>query len=318
MKRTFAVISFLLLLMLSGCTDRESHEEDGRPLVVTTTNLIYDAVRKVAGDEMRVISLMGPGVDPHLYRATPRDFRNMERADVILYNGLFLEGRLSEILERIGNRARAVTDAIDPEELLRASDFGGEYDPHVWFDAMLWSVVIDHIAEILGELLPEEQKTFRSRSLAYRSHLEELHHYARERIASIPEQQRVLITSHDAFRYFGRAYGIEVRGLQGLSTAAEFGIRDVSQMVTLLIEREIPAIFIESSVSSRSIESVLAGARERGFEVRLGGMLYSDSMGSRGTPEGTYTGMFRHNVETIAGALVPPWQDESNNTTVTP
>ncbi|MDG5766574.1 zinc ABC transporter substrate-binding protein [Balneolales bacterium ANBcel1] len=293
-----------IALLLSSCDNGEA-ETDERPFVVTTTNLIRDAVERVGGEEIRTVSLMGPGVDPHIYRATPRDFRRMEQADLILYNGHFLEGRLAEILARQGERARAVTEQIPSEKLIEASDFGGTYDPHVWFDAELWRLVIDDVAMALSQLQPENAGTFQRRAQEYNAELRELHEYALEQIRRIPEQQRILITAHDAFQYFSRAYGIEVRGLQGLSTATEFGVQDVTRMVSLITERRVPAIFVESSVSTRSIESVIAGVRQRGYEVRIGGTLFSDSMGARGTPEGTYAGMFRHNVDTIVEALTP-------------
>ena len=300
------VLTLLLagVIVISGCNDENSlTAEDERPFVVTTTNLVRDAVENVGGDDIRTLSIMGPGVDPHVYRATPRDFRNMEDADLVLYNGLFLEGRLSEILGRKGKKSRAVAESIPEDMLIDASAYGGAYDPHVWFDVSLWQLVIEDVTKVLSELDPDNAEAFTERANQYKQELDELHMYALQRIQSIPEQRRVLITAHDAFQYFSKAYGIDVRGLQGLSTATEFGIQDVSSMVTLIIKREIPAIFVESSVSTRSIESVIAGVRERGYEVQMGGSLYSDSMGARGTPEGTYTGMFRHNVETIVQAL---------------
>ncbi len=297
------VFAIALLFLLHGCEEDDSAADDDRPFVVTTTNLIRDVVETVGGDDVRVVSLMGPGVDPHVYRATPRDFRRMEQSDIVLYNGLFLEGRLSEILDRLGDESRAVTGAIPREKLVEATDYGGTYDPHVWFDASLWTYVVTDVQEALTKLLPERESEFARRADAHRKELMELHEYAKKSIQNIPEERRVLITAHDAFQYFGRAYDIEVRGLQGLSTATEFGIQDVTRMVSLIIERNIPAIFIETGVSTRAIESVIIGVRDRGYQVRLGGSLFSDSMGARGTPEGTYSGMFRHNVETIVQAL---------------
>jgi len=290
-------------LFLYGCGNDEPADNDERPFVVTTTNLIRDVVENVGGDDVRVVSIMGPGVDPHIYRATPRDFRRMEQSDLVLYNGLFLEGRLSEILDRLGDQSRAVTGSIPREQLIDATDFGGAYDPHVWFDAELWTYVVMDVRDALIKLLPEREEDFARRADEYRNELLDLHEYAKSRIQSIPEERRIMITAHDAFQYFGRAYGIEVRGLQGLSTATEFGIQDVTRMVSLIIERNIPAIFIETGVSTRAIESVITGVRDRGYQVRLGGSLFSDSMGALGTPEGTYAGMFRHNVETIVQAL---------------
>ncbi len=297
------VFAFSVFLLLQGCAGDESSADDERPFVVTTTNLIRDVVEVVGGDDIRVVSLMGSGVDPHAYRATPRDFRRMEQSDIVLYNGLYLEGRLSEILDRLGDQSRAVTGSIPREKLIDATDFGGAYDPHVWFDAELWSYVVDDVRDALTKLLPASEADFARRADTYKEDLRELHEYAKQQIQSIPEERRILITAHDAFQYFGRAYGIDVRGLQGLSTATEFGIQDVTRMVSLIIERNIPAIFIETGVSTRAIESVITGVRERGYEVQMGGSLFSDSMGERGTPEGTYAGMFRHNVETIVTAL---------------
>ncbi|TVQ69981.1 MAG: manganese transporter [Balneolaceae bacterium] len=301
MRRLFFV--FCLVFLLYGCGGEEPSGNDERPFVVTTTNLIRDVVENVGVDDVRVVSLMGPGVDPHVYRATPRDFRRMEQSDIVLYNGLYLEGRLSEILDRLGDQSRAVTGSIPREKLIDATDFGGAYDPHIWFDAELWAYVVDDVRDALTKLLPEHGEDFARRASEYKKELLELHEYAKQRIRDIPEEQRILITAHDAFQYFGRAYGIEVRGLQGLSTATEFGIQDVTRMVSLIIERNIPAIFIETGVSTRAIESVISGVRGRGYEVQLGGSLFSDSMGARGTSEGTYAGMFRHNVETIVQAL---------------
>lgn len=299
-------ISLLLLLFASSipaCSNKPSNEDDQRPFIVTTTNFIRDAVEIIGDDKIRVISLMGPGVDPHLYRATPGDFQYMERSDLIFYNGLFLEGRLSEILDRMGDKSRAVTGSIPPGKLISASNYGGTYDPHVWFDIELWMHAISDITEALSEMLPDNRDEFRERKQHYFQELRDLHRYTLERIQSIPENRRVLITAHDAFQYFSRAYGMEVRGLQGLSTAAEFGIQDVTNLVSFIMERQIPAIFVETGVSTRAIESVITGVRQRGYQVKNGGTLFSDSMGADGTPEGTYTGMFRHNVDTIVNAL---------------
>ncbi|MEX0681728.1 MAG: zinc ABC transporter substrate-binding protein [Balneolales bacterium] len=294
---------FLVMLLTMACDNDSVQSDDDRPFVVTTTNLILDAVEEIGGEDIRAISMMNAGVDPHVYRATPRDFLNMEQSDLILYNGLYLEGRLSEILDQLGDQSRAVAASIPRDKLIETTELGGNYDPHVWFDAELWMYVVDDVADALSELLPERSDEFSRRAEAYKQELEELHFYALQRISSIPEEWRVLITAHDAFQYFGRAYGIEVQGLQGLSTATEFGIQDVTRMVHLITENKIPALFVETSVSTRSIESVIEGVRERGFDVKMGGSLFSDSMGPRGTPEGTYAGMFRHNVETIVRAL---------------
>lgn len=299
------IFSLLLaaIVFVPGCRNGEPAQNDNRPFVVTTTNLIHDVVRNVGGDDIRTVSLMGPGVDPHVYRATPRDFHKMERSDLVLYNGLYLEGRLSEILDRLGDQSRAVTGTIPREKLIDATDFGGAYDPHVWFDAKLWTYVVKDVRDALTKLLPEHEEDFARRAYEYVKELRALHAYAEKRIQDLPQERRIMITAHDAFRYFSRAYDIEVRGLQGLSTATEFGIQDVTRMVSLIIERGIPAIFIETGVNTRAIESVVAGVRRRGYEIQIGGKLFSDSMGAMDTPEGTYSGMFRHNVDTIVTAL---------------
>lgn len=294
-----------LIFLFSGCGSETAPSSDEKPFLVTTTHLIRDAVQQIAGDHVQVISLMGPGVDPHLYRATPGDFRQMEEADLILYHGLYLEGRLSEILARLGHRAVAVTRSIPESDLLTAAEYGGAYDPHIWFDIHLWIQVVKEIKMLLTLHVPEKESYFENRKNEYLQELDALHEWAIIRLSEIPRDRRILITAHDAFRYFGRSFNMKVKGLQGLSTTAEIGVRDVSEMVNLIIQQQIPAIFVESSVSTRSIESVLGGARSRGYRVRQGGMLYSDSTGPEGTPQGTYTGMFRHNVNTIVEALAP-------------
>lgn len=295
---------FLVLLITLPFCGRPESESDTRPYVVATTGMVRDAAEQIGGDLFRIDGIMGPGVDPHLYRATPADIRRMEQADLLLYNGLLLEGRLADILDRIGSRSFAVASAV-PESLLIApyQSSYGNYDPHIWFDVSLWKYAVNGIAEQLIEIAPEHGDAIRERNRVYQEELDELHRYVTEQIAMIPEERRVLITAHDAFGYFGRAYGMQVEGLQGISTASEYGLRDVSMMRDLIIERQIPAIFVETSLSSKSIESLIAGTRESGWEVRIGGYLYSDAMGERGTDTGTYTGMFRHNTDQITEAL---------------
>lgn len=297
------VIFLALILITTMHCGRAGHDDDGRPYVVATTGMIRDAAEQLSGDLFRVDGIMGPGVDPHLYRATPADIRRMEQADLLLYNGLLLEGRLAEILDRIGSRSYAVADAVPDTLLMAPYEYGGNYDPHIWFDVSLWQYVVRGIAEQLIELSPSDEQKILLRLTEYLAELDELHQYVAEQIASIPEDRRVLITAHDAFGYFGRAYNIQVEGLQGISTASEYGLQDVRLMRDLIIERRIPAIFIESSVSSRSIESLIAGTKERGFNVRIGGELYSDALGEYGTEQGTYTGMVRHNVNQITETL---------------
>lgn len=277
--------------------------DDERPYVVTTTMMLEDVVNQIAGDFVRVDGLMGPGVDPHVYRATPGDFRALERADLILYNGHFLEARLSEILSQMPERTFAAAEQIDTELLIEAYEFGGNYDPHVWFDVSLWMQVTEAVGERLQELVPDHSEEIAANTSSYLDELTELDVWVRERLNEVPEGRRVLITAHDAFSYFGEAYGFDVMGLQGLSTQSEYGLRDVSQMVRFIIENEIPAIFLETSIAPRSVQSLINGVTERGGTVQLGGELYSDAMGARGTEEGTFSGMVRFNVNTITEAL---------------
>lgn len=290
-----------LLLGLSACGGQQ--DDDGRPQIVATTMMLEDLLNNLGGDLIQVEGIMGPGVDPHVYRATPGDFASMERADLIVYNGHFLEARLAEVLSNIPTRTYAAAETLPEDRLIQAFEYGGNYDPHVWFDASLWVEVARGVADRLIEVMPEQEQAIQENTQAYLSELEELHSWAQERIQEIPDERRMLITAHDAFRYFGQAYDIEVKGLQGLSTQSDYGVREVSEMVSLIIERDIPAIFLESSVAPRSIESLIRGVEQRGGKVNLGGELYSDAMGARDTPEGTYTGMFRHNVNTITEAL---------------
>lgn len=301
-KLIFSVFALTLLFALFSCATDE-HSDDARPFVVATTMMLEDMVAQIAGDHIRVQGLMGPGVDPHLYRATPADIRRLEQADLIIYNGLFLEARLSEVLSRMPQRAFAAAEKLSRERLIEAGEFGGNFDPHVWFDVSLWAEIALLTGERLAELVPEAADDIRAGARAYAEELTALHEWVKAEIASIPESRRVLITAHDAFSYFGRAYNIEVRGLQGLSTQSEVGLQDITRMVRFIMENDIPAIFLESSIAPRSVQSLINGVRERGGEVRLGGELFSDAMGSRDTPEGTYTGMVRHNVNTIVQAL---------------
>lgn len=303
----------LLLLVLApacGMTSRPGLPErpDGGPLnVVTTTNLLADVARQVGGERVQVVALMGPGVDPHLYKARESDVLKLFNADLVFYHGLFLEGKMAEILGQL-NRwvpTYAVAEqAVPPDRLIYPSAFEGAPDPHVWMDVQLWMLVADKVAEILARHDPAYADLYQANAAAYRRELQALDEYVRQQVARVPPDQRVLITAHDAFNYFGRAYGFEVHGLQGISTAAEAGTADVQALANLIVERRIRAIFVESSVPVRYIEAVQEAVRARGWEVRIGGTLYSDSLGEPGTPAGTYTGMMRHNVDTIVSSLL--------------
>ena len=301
-------LPFLLLIVLglTGCVAEVPELRDGRLPVVATTGMIADIVRNVGGEHVAVTGLMGPGVDPHLYKASEGDVRRLWRARIIFYNGLHLEARMAEVLEHMDERTPtvAVTDLVDRSLLLTPAQFAGAYDPHVWFDVSFWISATEAVRRGLTELDPAHAEAYATNAVAYTRDLEALDVYVRRRAQEVPASRRVLVTAHDAFNYFGRAYGFEVRGLQGISTASEAGTADVQELAELITNRRIPAVFVESSIPLRTIEAVQAAVRARGFDVRIGGQLYSDAMGTPGTPDGTYIGMVRHNIDTIVGALL--------------
>jgi manganese/zinc/iron transport system substrate-binding protein len=290
---------------MAGCAPPEPPDTEGRLTVVTTVGMIADVAKNVGGDRVRVLGLMGPGVDPHLYKASEGDVRRLYRADVVFYGGLHLEARMAEVLEEMGGRTRvvAVTDSIPRDSLLRTPEFA-TYDPHVWFDVRLWSMTLGLIARTLGEADPAHAAEYRANAERYRRELEQLDAYVRQQAQRVPAERRVLITAHDAFSYFGRRYGFEVRGLQGISTAAEAGTADVHALAGFIAERRIPAVFVESSIAPRTIEAVREAVRAQGFDVQIGGSLYSDALGNEGTPAGTYAGMVKSNIDTLVRALL--------------
>lgn len=313
MKKTHFLLSTnLLVILLAGC----SHEENTDSLVfkgefpikvVVTVGMVGDAVEHVGGAHVQVDVLMQPGVDPHLYKASQGDIRALDGADMIFYGGLHLEGKMVEVLHKIGQHKPSigVGEAISKEKLIHNEQTGTEIitDPHIWFDASIWALVVEEVGRALGAFDPPHASEYSTNAAAYRGEVLALHEWAKGRIAEIPKQQRVLITAHDAFHYFGRAYDIEVVGLQGMSTAAEFGLNDVNRLVDTIVQRGIKALFVETSIPRRSIEAVQEGCRARGHEVGIGGVLFSDAMGAKGSPEGDYVGMVRHNVNTIVEAL---------------
>ena len=278
---------------------------------VATVGMVGDVVAQVGGECVHVATLMGPGVDPHVYRASARDLRDLQAADIIFYAGLSLEGQLGEVLDRLAARRPtvAVSEAAVPEaDLVQTADRYG-VDPHVWMDVSLWSLTVDVVRDALAELAPECADALARNAAAYKAQLAALHEWVRESVASLPPERRVLVTAHDAFFYYGRAYGLDVHGIQGISTEAEAGLADIRAVTDLVVERQVPAIFVESSINPRNIEAVQAAVRSRGAEVAIGGELYSDALGAAGTWHGTYIGMLVHNTQTIVTALggqVPP------------
>lgn len=305
---------FLLLLgatVLVGCQPSGGTSSDlsGRPIrVVTTTSMLADLAREIGGERVDVAGLMGPGIDPHLYKASEGDVSRMAEADLILYNGLDLEGKMDDVfaqMQRRGKEAVAVAEHAVPDSLLLESpDYAGNFDPHIWLDVDLWARAAEYVQHTLTRLDSTHADVYASNAAAYVDSLRQLNAYVEEQAARVPDDQRVLITSHDAFRYFGRAYGFDVRGLQGISTAAEAGTADVRRLADFVASRRIPALFIETSVPRRGIEAVQAAVRDRGFNVEIGGTLYGDALGSPGTDAATYIGMVRSNIETIVEALL--------------
>lgn len=300
------VFTIVLALALSACATETNNNPAGKLNVVTTTGMIGDIVKNVGGDYVEVVSLMGPGVDPHLYKASEGDVQRLQSANLIFYNGLHLEAQMGEVIEKMnefGVRTVAVTDSIDRSLLLASPTYPDQYDPHVWFDVTLWMKAVEQVRDTLTEVDPAHTSEYEANAESYLNQLEELHQYVLSQAESIPAEKRVLITAHDAFNYFGEAYGFEVRGLQGISTEAQAGTADVQALADFIVERQIPAIFVESSVPQRNIEAVQAAVQDQGFNVVIGGSLFSDAMGTAGTPEGTYIGMVTHNIDTIVNAL---------------
>ncbi len=311
--RLVLVVAAWIVVHGCGPAGRDSAEPSGTSAggpekIVTTCGMVTDIVRNVVGEQgaRGIVGLMGEGVDPHLYKPTSNDVRQLLQADVVVYAGLMLEGRMADQLEKLdrpGKLVFAVTDGIDRQYLREPPEFEGHYDPHVWMDVQAWLRGVDHVAERLAEAYPHHAAAYVEHAAAYREELQRLDDYARESIASIPPAQRILVTAHDAFGYFGRAYDIEVRAVQGLSTESEAAVQDINRLVDLIVERRVAAIFVESSVSEKNIRAIVEGAARRNWDVKIGGELYSDAMGAPGTYEGTYVGMIDHNVTVITRAL---------------
>lgn len=284
----------------------EAARAEARYRIVATTGQVADIAREVAGDRAEVVQLLGGGVDPHLYKLTRSDVAALMGADVIFYSGLLLEGKMTDALVRVANAGKPVvpvTQGIPEELLLEPKEFQGQYDPHVWFDPTAWVHTVDEAARALSEYDPEGAEAYAANAEAYKNEIMAAHAYAEGVLATVPEASRILVTAHDAFNYFARAYGFEVRGIQGLSTESQAGLREIEAIVDLLVERGVPAVFTEASVADRNVRALIEGARARGHDVRLGGQLFSDTPGAPGTYEGTYIGMLDHNATVIAEAL---------------
>lgn len=273
--------------------------------VVATTGMIADAARQVGGDLVEVQALMGPGVDPHAYRQTRSDIVAMSKADLVLWHGLYLEAQLEDFMEELAAKQRvvAVAESLPKNLLIGHDDYDDKFDPHVWMNPNLWSRVVLAIRDALIEVRPEHEAAFRANAEKHLAELAELSNYTTRVLSSVPTESRVLLTAHDAFNYFGSAYGFEVVGIQGISTESEAGLKRISELVDMLVDRNIKAVFVETSVSDRNIRALIEGAAARGHQVVIGGELFSDAMGEPGTYEGTYLGMIDHNTTVISRAL---------------
>jgi manganese/zinc/iron transport system substrate-binding protein len=324
MRTGIATTTFVLLAAaIAGCGDTSGSSFDsaggaakswrGHPVhypirVVCTTGQVADVVRRVGGEHIEVVALMGPSVDPHQYKATLADNRKLAEADVVFYNGLHLEGRMTDVLENMAKRKPvfALADAVierAPKRLRKPPDFEGGHDPHLWFDAELWSYTPNYVAAMLSDVDLDHKRDYFKWAESYTDELQALDHETREVMAGIPKQQRVLVTAHDAFGYFGKAYDVEVHGLQGISTADEADVATKQKLVDMLVQRKIKAVFVESSVPHQNVENLINLCERRGHKLVRGGELFSDAMGEEGTSEATYVGMFRYNVKTIVAAL---------------
>ncbi len=302
------IFTIVLNLAFFACSKQKSEKAknfgpDNKMKVTTTIGMIGNIAEIIGGDRVKVYTMMGPGVDPHLYKAKARDIQRLEEADLILYSGLHLEAKLGELMEEMSKKKAitAVSETIPKSKLIDVGN--GVHDPHVWFDVSLWRESTKNIYKSLADLDPAGKSYYEKRYKAYDKEMQELDKYVQKKVKELPKEQRVLITAHDAFNYFGKAYGFDVRGLQGISTVDEAGTGDIKRLADFIAKNKIGALFVETSVSDKSIKALQAAVRDRGFEIKIGGQLFSDAMGTAGTPEGTYLGMVRYNVNTILAGL---------------
>jgi manganese/zinc/iron transport system substrate-binding protein len=304
MRTPALILLTLCILLWMGCTNeaKKTTTTGGKIYIVTTTGMLADAVQHAAGEYATVEALMGPGVDPHLYKATGSDLSKLNKADLIFYNGLHLEGKMTEVMAKLGQKKPVIAlgDKLPPERLI---NHGAAHDPHIWFDVSLWAEILPLITDELVAYDDAHGQAYAENSIKYQKELLELDTWVKEQLNNIPPNQRILVTAHDAFEYFGKAYGMEVRGLQGISTVSEYGLKDVTDVVDMLVSRKINAVFVESSVSDKALKAVVQGAADQGHTVKIGGTLFSDAMGAADKPEGTYVGMVKYNVTTIVEAL---------------
>lgn len=311
-RRTFLAFTAAAMTMVGGVTAALAEA----PLkIVATTGMIADAARQVGGDLVDVRALMGPGVDPHAYRQTRSDIAAVTGADLVLWHGLYLEAQMEDFFRDLADKRNvvAVAEGLSPDVLRAHDDYPDKFDPHVWMTPALWSEVVREIQTAVTAARPDSADVFAQNAARHIAELETLADYADRSLTAVPQEARVLLTAHDAFGYFGADYGFEVIGIQGISTESEAGLNRIGELVDLLVDRDIRAVFVESSVSDRNIRALIEGAKARGHEVQIGGELFSDAMGLDGTYEGTYVGMLDHNITVIAGALGADVPDRGMN-----
>lgn len=296
----------ILVALLFSCKNENTKTAHSKIKIVSTTTMITDMVKNIGGDKIELQGLMGAGVDPHLYKASEGDVNKLFEADMILYNGLHLEGKLEDVFEKMklqNKKVVAVSDAIDKKKLIASELFDSNFDPHIWFDLQFWRQCTEFVAAELATFDKANAAFYKKNATDYIAALNTLEQEIDSSVLSLPTENRVLVTAHDAFNYFGQAYHFEVLGLQGLSTATEAGVKDVQELSTFIVERKIKAVFVESSVPKRTIEALQEAVKAKGHNVNIGGTLYSDALGNKGSVEGTYLGMYRHNISTIVNAL---------------
>ena len=296
----------LLVCLIAVFACKSAVKKNDKLQVVTTTTMITDLLNNIGGDKIDIQGLMGAGVDPHLYKASEGDVSKLFNADVIVYNGLHLEGKLEDVFEKMryqNKKTIAVSDAINKATLIGSEYFASNYDPHIWFDISNWELITQYITDQLCELDAKNADTYKENGANYLKRLASLKTIITDEVSSIPIEKRILVTAHDAFNYFGKEFQFNVVGLQGLSTATEAGVKDVQRMASFIEENEVKAIFVESSVPKRTVEALQEAVKAKGKEVVIGGTLFSDALGSAGTKEGTYIGMYKHNVKIIVSSL---------------
>lgn len=308
MKKQLLITSLITITILSiglfiFCPSVRKND-DYRLCIVCTTTMVADAVRSLCDEDVQVISLMGPGVDPHLYRPKEGDVHRLLAADVVVYQGIHLEGKMNHALESMRAYTNVIqaTKSID-RSLLLASEFDDLYDPHIWHEVTLWQEVVRYLADQLSLLDPVYREVYQKNKNSYFNELTLLDYELREQINTIDEQDRILVTAHDAFAYYGRAYGIEVLGLQGLSTESDIGIKDVQNMANYIVNSRIQAIFLETSIAPKSMHALEQAVTHKGWYVIVGPALYSDALGAPDDVSGTYVGMMRYNTHAIVRTI---------------